>query len=227
MTTDQSATTRAKETASTATDEGKHLGGVAKDEVRNVASTAAEQARNVTSETVDQIREQLTEQTSGQRDRLVSTLQSFGDDLERMAEQSDGGMAADLAREAASRARALREHVDGREPGQLLDDVRDFARRRPGTFLLGALVAGVAAGRLLRGTADGAAAAELATPEHLATPEYLATPEHVVGRPGTGAYDDPLSAPPTVSSGLAGTPPPPTGPGLTPDTHGHSTIQTP
>jgi hypothetical protein len=216
MTTDQSAMDRAKGTASTATDEGKHVGGVAKDEVRNVASTAAEQARAVTSETVDQLREQLVEQTSGQRDRLVSTLQSFGDDLERMAGQAgDGGMAADLARQAASRARALREHVDGREPGQLLDDVRDFARRRPGTFLLGALVAGVAAGRLLRGTADGAAAAE------------LATPEHTIGRPGTGDADDPLSAPPTVSSGSAPMPPPPTGPALTPDTHGHTTIQTP
>ena len=224
MTTDQGAMNRAKETASTATDEGKHVGGVAKDEVRNVASTAAEQARTVTTETVGQFRDQLVEQTSGQRDRLVSTLQSFGDDLERMADQAgDGGMAADLAREAASRARALREHLDGREPGQLMDDVRDFARRRPGTFLLGALVAGVAAGRLLRGTADGAAAAELATP----APTPVPVPAHTVGRPGTGAYDDPLSAPPTVSSGFADTPPPPTGPALTPDTHGHSTIQTP
>lgn len=215
MTTDQSATDRARETASTATDEGKHVGGVAKDEVRNVAGTAAEQARTVASDTVGQLRDQLAEQTSGQRDRLVSTLQSFGDDLERMAGQGEGGMAADLAREAASRARALREHVDGREPGQLLDDVRDFARRRPGTFLLGALVAGVAAGRLFRATADGAAAAE------------LATPAHTVGRPGTGDVDDPLSAPPTVSSGSAPMPPPPAGPALTPDTHGHSTIQTP
>lgn len=214
MTTDQGAMERTKGAASTAADEGKHVGAVAKDEARNVASTAAEQARTVTSQTVGQLRDQLVEQTSGQRDRLVGTLQSFGDDLERMAGQAgDGGMAGDLAREAASRARALREHLDGREPGQLVDDVRDFARRRPGTFLLGALVAGVAAGRLLRGAADGAAAAE------------LATPAQTVGRPGTGAEDDPLSAPPTVSSGAAPVPPPPSGPGLAQSTHGQPTIE--
>lgn len=204
MTTDQSAMERTKSAASTATDEGKHVGSVAKEEAQGVASTAAEQARTVASDTVGQLRDQLTEQTSGQRDRLVATLQSFGDDLERMAGQTgEGGMAADLAREAADRARALREHLDGREPGQLLDDVRDFARRKPGTFLLGALVAGVAAGRLLRGTADGAAAAELAPPTSPPRTELPAT-----GPVATG------SAAPLAS-----------GPGLAPSSHGHSTIE--
>jgi len=33
--------------------------------------------------------------------------------------------------------------------------VRGFARRRPGTFLLGALAAGIVAGRLARGAKDG------------------------------------------------------------------------
>jgi hypothetical protein len=71
-------------------------------------------------------------------------------------------MATDLAREVSDRVRALGSHLEGREPGQLLDDARDFARRRPGTFLLGALAAGVVAGRMFRATADGAAAASLA-----------------------------------------------------------------
>jgi hypothetical protein len=41
--------------------------------------------------------------------------------------------------------------LQNREPAQLLDDVRSFARRKPGLFLLGAAAAGVLAGRLTSG----------------------------------------------------------------------------
>jgi hypothetical protein len=41
--------------------------------------------------------------------------------------------------------------LEHREPGDLLDEVRRFARRRPGTFLVGAAVAGALVGRLTRG----------------------------------------------------------------------------
>jgi hypothetical protein len=41
--------------------------------------------------------------------------------------------------------------LQNREPAQLLDEVRSFARRKPGTFLIGAALLGVAAGRLTRG----------------------------------------------------------------------------
>ena len=44
--------------------------------------------------------------------------------------------------------------LDQRDPGELLDEVRGIARRKPGTFLLGALAAGVVAGRLTRGAVD-------------------------------------------------------------------------
>ena len=44
--------------------------------------------------------------------------------------------------------------LEQREPADLLDEVRNFARRRPGTFLIGAAVAGLAAGRLTRGLKD-------------------------------------------------------------------------
>jgi hypothetical protein len=169
MTTDSSttsgATDRAKDTASTAADQGRHVAGTAKQETQNVAGTAAEQARSVMSDTVSQVSGQVNDQATTQRDRLSEILRTFGDDLEQMASPGpgpDSGLAKDLAREVSERARALGSHLEGREPGQLLDEARGFARRRPGTFLLGALAAGVVAGRLFRATADGAAAASLA-----------------------------------------------------------------
>jgi len=133
------------------TQEGRHVTGVAKEEAGNVAAEARDQVSGL----VDEAKSQLSEQSGQQRDRLVQTLTTFSNDLDIMVEQSDrSGMAADLVREAARRAREFGQRLDGREPQQLLDDVRAFARRRPGTFLVGALAAGVLAGRLTRGTRD-------------------------------------------------------------------------
>ena len=152
-------------TASTAADQGRRVADTAKAEVKNVAETAAQQTRTVMGDAAQQVSGQVNDQAMVQRDKLSETLRTFGDDLERMASQGqDSGLAADVAREVAQRARAFGSHLEGREPAQLLDDVRDIARRRPGTFLLGALAAGVVAGRLFRATADGAAAAQVAGP---------------------------------------------------------------
>jgi hypothetical protein len=141
---------QAQQTASTAADEGKHVAGVAQDQASRVASEARSQARDLLQQTGTQVEEQ----SKVQRDRLVDTLRSFGEDLEKMASSSDNGLAGELARSVADRARSLSSHLDGREPRDLLDDVRGFARRKPGTFLLGALAAGVVAGRLTRGARD-------------------------------------------------------------------------
>lgn len=138
---------QAGEAAGTAVDEGRHLTDVAGEEARNVADEAKQQGRAL----LDDARSQLEDQSRTQKDRLVQTLGSMGDDLERMSGQADSGLASDLVRQAAERVRSVSSHLESREPAELLGDVRDFARRRPGTFLLGALAAGVVAGRFARG----------------------------------------------------------------------------
>ena len=168
MTTDTSTTQEARQTAATAADEGRHVAGVAAGEAKQVASEAAQQARGVVDDAVTQVRGQLDDQSRTQKDRLSGTLGTFGEDLDQMA-GSASGLAADLVREASQRATALSRHLDTREPRELLDDVRRFARQRPGTFLLGALAAGVVVGRLVRGTKDAVEAAE-ALPATRATP---------------------------------------------------------
>lgn len=149
---DTGAKEQAKQAAGTATDEGKHVAGVAKDEARQVAQDAKVQAQNL----MDGAKTQIDEQSRTQRDRLVATLQAFSDDLERMASGQGGGsgMATDMARQLADRTRRVSSRLEGREPTELLEEVRDFARRKPGTFLLGALAAGVVAGRLTRGAKE-------------------------------------------------------------------------
>jgi hypothetical protein len=164
---------QAKEVAGTAKDEARQTAATAKDEARNVAETARDEARTVVEGSkqqarglMDDAKTQVDEQARTQRDRVVGTLRTFGDDLERMAngEQVSGGMTQDLARQVADRAREIGSRMDGREPAELLDEVRSFARRRPGTFLLGAVAAGVVAGRLTRGARDAQQGQQTQTP---------------------------------------------------------------
>lgn len=239
MTTNPGTTERAQQAASTAADEGKHVAGVATSEAQNVASTAAQEARHVVNDALGQVTGQLNEQATTQRDNLVGTLRSLGDDLERMASQSGaGGLAADLAREVADRAKALGSRLDGQEPGQLLDEVRDFARRRPGTFLLGALAAGVVAGRVFKAATEGTAAAAVAAEQQSATTAGAAgypamaeptppmprtsggyPPTTPTGTPTTAPTGTPTTSPayPTSTPGYPPTPPPTTHGGPTGD----------
>ena len=153
--------------ADVAKQEGAHVKDEATGAVRDVAGTAKEQAGNVVGAVRDQASRlsrqtqgQLHDQARSQRDRAVQNLRSVSDDLHSMANKADeaeetgSGLGAKVSRQGAQYAGQLADYLDGREPGELLDDVRSLARRRPGAFLLGAAVAGVLAGRLSRSVID-------------------------------------------------------------------------
>lgn len=155
---DQSSTTQ------TAKDEAANVGQTAKEATGQVASTATEQAKDVAGETkrqakdlIDQAGSQVTEQAGAQKDKAVGGLRSLADELRSMAEANgaQGGMTGDLARQAADKAHEFAGWLDQRDPGNLLEEIRHLARRKPGTFLIGAALAGVAAGRLTRGAVAG------------------------------------------------------------------------
>lgn len=185
-------------TTDTAKDQAGHLAGTAKDEATNVAGEAKAQARNV----MHDARTMVDEQSRTGRDRLVETTRTLGSDLEEMADGGPDGMAGDLARQVAQKAREVGDMLDGREPSDILGDVRAFARRRPGTFLIGALVAGVVAGRLARGAKDAqAASAPDATSSTPSVPDVSPT---YAGTTGSGAYAG-TTAPVDTGYAAAGT----------------------
>jgi hypothetical protein len=155
-------------TAGTAREEVANVGQSARAAAGNVTSTAANQARNVVGETRQQAvdllgeaRSQAREQAWGQQRKAAQSLHTLAGQLNEMAARNgDSGMATRLAEEAASRVSGVASWLDGREPDDLLKDVRDFARRRPGTFLLGAALGGVLAGRMTRGVTTAAQSEE-------------------------------------------------------------------
>ncbi|MQA34270.1 hypothetical protein [Modestobacter roseus] len=151
----------AQETTDTARDQAKNVGHTAAEAGSQVAATAADQAKQVTHEAsrqaqdlVAQGRQQLTEQARTGQQKAGQGLGEIAGQLRSMAEgggETPSGPAADLVRQAGDKVDQLASWVSDREPGDMLQDVRAFARRRPGAFLLGAAIAGVVAGRLTTG----------------------------------------------------------------------------
>jgi len=139
---------QAGEVASTASDASKHVAGVAGEQASQVASEATQQVKDL----VQQTRGELTEQAATQQKRVASGVRSLGEELHSMAQNSEQqGIATDLAKQAAERTRAVASWFEDREPGNVVDEVTRFARRRPRAFLAIAAGAGVLVGRLGRG----------------------------------------------------------------------------
>jgi hypothetical protein len=162
----------AGKTASTAKDEASQLRGstasaagevtgVAKDQAGVVAAEALDDAKQLWEQTLAQVNEQASSAAAllGQRvGSLADELYSIGDGT------GDGqGPVADLARALAARGDDIAELLVKQGPDGVIQELRRYAGRSPGTFLLGALAAGVVAGRLTRGAQpaepdDGASA---------------------------------------------------------------------
>ena len=145
----------AKEQASglahAAADSGQGVLHEAKGQAADVVQEAKGQARDLLGEA----RTGLKSQASDQQARAATSLRSLGDELGRMADSSEqGGLATDLVRQVAGRTGSVASWLENREPGDVLGEVTDFARRRPGVFLALAAGAGVLAGRLTRGLKD-------------------------------------------------------------------------
>ncbi|MDQ0680338.1 hypothetical protein QFZ30_003720 [Arthrobacter pascens] len=145
-------------------EEAGDVARTAAESAQGVAETAKAEAANVATEVkantkdlLHQARTDLTQQAGAQQQKVADGLRSVSDELHAMARASDQpGVASDLVRQAAERSSSVAAWLDGRDPGSLLDEVKSFARQRPGTFLLLAAGAGVLAGRLGRSLSAGA-----------------------------------------------------------------------
>jgi hypothetical protein len=139
---------RAQQVAGTAKREGAHVASAAKDEAQQVIGEAKDKVTDLVSDAVAQV----DEQSRTQLQALASKLEELSGEVDSMVQGSDvQGTVTELARQLSEKTRALSTKLSEREPQELLEDVRGFARQRPGTFLVGALAAGVVAGRLTRG----------------------------------------------------------------------------
>ncbi|WP_153506382.1 ATP synthase subunit B family protein [Cumulibacter manganitolerans] len=183
-----------QEAASVAQDakhEGQQVAQTAKQEAKHVADTAGTHAKRL----MDQAKTELDGHASGQQQRLAGEIRNLADELHKMVRSNDGsGPVHAFAGQAASKAGEVAQWLEQREPGDVLNEVRRFAARKPGVFLAIAAGAGLLAGRLTRGlTADepgsgGAGAGAALEPDNMGA-AYI--PGYGVGAPATPLASDP------------------------------------
>ncbi|WP_323097444.1 hypothetical protein [Intrasporangium sp. YIM S08009] len=164
-------TDTAKDTAKEAADRGRDVAGTAADEAKAIGAEAKSQLTAL----LEQLRGELGTQASDQGQRAARGLGSLGDELRQMADAApQDGVAGDLVRRIEQQVRSASQWLENREPGELLEDVRSVARRRPGAFLAGAALLGLLGGRLTRGLTD--------------SPTSTSGGGEATGSPTTGTY---------------------------------------
>ena len=170
----------------TATQQAQRVGAEAKTQVRNVASD---------------VRGKIGEQARTQNDKLVGSIRQTADHLDEMrGERADSPAAAVVSR-VADGGRQLADYLDRNGPEGVLQEVQDFARRRPGAFLATALAAGFVVGRLGKSVAKADPAAGSDKPAGDAFVSTPPPPTTTVGSdyPAPGA-DYPAAGYPTAGT---------------------------
>jgi hypothetical protein len=154
-----SATTQARGVAGTATAGAQSVAGAAADQAKSVAGTAAGQARVVAQDARGQARQlvhdarsQLRAQIGDQTSRLADTLSEVGHQLRTMSGKADDpeSPVTQFTEQAATGVEQLASRLERGGLDHMVDDVKRFARNRPGVFLAGALGAGFVVGRLAK-----------------------------------------------------------------------------
>jgi hypothetical protein len=83
---------------------------------------------------------------------FANAVRRAGDELS----QSDQSPASRLVQQAADGLESLSRNLVDKDPGDLLNSVRDFGRKNPAAFIGGAVLVGLALGRFARASDGGA-----------------------------------------------------------------------
>ncbi|MEU1039873.1 hypothetical protein ACFYP4_22350 [Streptomyces sp. NPDC005551] len=143
----QTAREQASATAGQAKDAAGEVAGTAMDQARTVAETARRQAEGA----VGDLRDRVTEEMQGQTQRAAETVRQWADDLSELTRNAPGDSPArSMVSQAANGGHRAADYLERHGVEGMGENLKGFARRRPGAFLAGAALAGFAAGRLVK-----------------------------------------------------------------------------
>ncbi|MBX3486177.1 hypothetical protein [Phenylobacterium sp.] len=128
------------------------------------ATSRTGQARELLGQAGETLKAEAQSFASAAQDRVRSeahrgaqagarTLGDFANAVRRAGDElasADQSPASRIVRQAADGLESLSRNLAGKEPGDLVDAVRDFGRRNPAAFIGGAVLAGIAIGRFVR-----------------------------------------------------------------------------
>lgn len=149
---------QAKKVGQDGKDAAKNVAGTAAADAKDVAGTAAAEAKNVAAEVGSQAKDlfgtvtsEVKSQAGTQQQKLTEGIRGVSDELRSMADKSDNQFVSGLVQQASQRTGSAASWLETRDASDILEDVKAFARRKPGTFLAIAASTGLVVGRLTRG----------------------------------------------------------------------------
>ena len=154
------ASRQGQQVATMVADEGNRVMGVASRQAQEVKATVKDQASQLAQELssqgrglVAETKQQLQSQAHDQTQNLAQTLFRWGYETQALVDgrPEEAPMVRQYAQQCADKLNDVASEIEERGVEGLIDEVAQFARRRPGAFLLGAAVVGFGGGRLLRG----------------------------------------------------------------------------
>ncbi|MET9395339.1 hypothetical protein ABZY20_33825 [Streptomyces sp. NPDC006624] len=210
---------RLQQAGETAKAETSATAGQARQAAGQVKSTAVQEAKAVAGEArqqagsaLEELRSRAMEEAEGQTRRAAEVLRQWAQDMAGLADNApEDSPARSLVTQVADRGHRAADYVDKQGVEGIVSELQSFARRRPGVFLGGALLAGLAVGRL--GKAAGKAGQSTDGQEQSAQgaqPQHRDEPDAVTPPTGSGQWTPPQ---PLAPPGTSPAPPaPPTAP---------------
>jgi hypothetical protein len=188
--------------ASAARDETHNVKETAREEVQHVTETARSQAGEIVGEAKDKardiagdLRDEARRRADEQGARAADALHDASRQLRAMAQgEPASGMLVDVAQQAAQRVDGFASRLESGGFESIVDDVRSYARRKPGTFLLAAGAAGFIIGRLARNASSVTGSGASGTSPRIEQPP-LPVAEAMGASPYAAGVPEPVDVP--------------------------------
>jgi len=132
-------------------------GGEMLDQARDTALQMVDQARDTAGEMVDQLKEQATARLAGQIERVTGELRGASTAIRNVGKdlrEHDQGMLGGYAETVASQVNHAASYLEGKDLDCVIEDTERLARSRPGIFIGGAFLLGLAAARFLKSSSS-------------------------------------------------------------------------
>ena len=145
-------------TTGSSTQGGNQVTEQAKQQSQQLAHQARQQASNLASRTTEQAKSQLANQKHSASQRLTPVQSALRESAQQLRNQGQGQV-GDYAEKAADQVERFSTYLRQTEVDEIMEEVRGFARRRPGLFLGSAAAIGFFATRFLKSSSEEAPSA--------------------------------------------------------------------
>jgi hypothetical protein len=164
-------------------------------QAKDTTGQVVDQAKDTAGQVAQQAKQQAASQLESQKERTVDALvtvahalRETGQHLQEQEQTSVGG----YVEQAAERVETFTNYLRTRDVPALLAETQDFARRRPGLFLSGAVALGFIGARFLKSSGQRAIAQRYASSGYSPSVGYSASGPGQTQETHTGGSATPI-----------------------------------